>query len=560
MPGLAVVMRDLVHASLPLGCYWKSDTIFSRLDLDWSFSLQPGMDLRVIGVAALLALVSGNEAGAQTIARGVVFHDRNENGKRDTGEPGVNEVRVSNQKEVVLTDAEGRWQLPCDEDTTFFVVKPRGWMTPVNEHKLPRFFYTHKPAGSPVVKFGGVAPTGPLPASIDFPLLRHEEPKTFKALFFGDTQPRNVQEVEFMAHDVVEELIGTDAKFGVTLGDIVFDDLSVFEPLNATIALIGIPWYNVLGNHDINYDVDHDHHADETFERIYGPSYYSFDYGPVHFIVLDDVIWEGQKPKGTGNYRGGLGVQQMEFVKNDLHFVPENQLVVLMMHIPLINVEDRRDLYRLIEKRPYTLSVSGHTHWQAHRFITDADGWQGAEPHHHVISVTVCGSWWAGAPGERGIPHAMMSDGAPNGYSVITFDERSAVVDFKAAGAPADHQMNIFAPEKASRFDFGQTNIYVNVFGGSERSTVRARLAGTTPWTALEKVLEEDPYFMQLKMTETNFPGLPGRKLPNATKSQHLWKGRITNALPAGTHRIAVETTDMYGRTFQADRAITITP
>lgn len=519
--------------------------------MNWKF-------LPALPLLACLALQFESAGLANEIARGVVFHDRNENGRRDPREPGLKGVRVSNQKAVVTTDRHGRWELPCGDDTTFFVIKPRGWMTPVNEHQLPRFFYTHKPGGSPKVKFGGVPPTGPLPESIDFPLRRQDEPKTFKALFFGDTQPRNVQEVEYIAHDVVEELIGTDAKFGVTLGDIVFDDLSVFEPLNATIALIGIPWYNVIGNHDHNYDVDHDLHADETYERIYGPNYYSFDYGPVHFIVLDDVVWEGRKPKGSGKYHGGLGADQMEFVKNDLKFVPEKQLVVFMMHIPLTAVQDRLDLYRLIEKRPYTLSISGHTHWQAHQFITRADGWQGPEPHHHVISVTVCGSWWAGAPGERGIPHATMSDGAPNGYSIITFDGNSAVVDFKAAGAPKDYQMHIYAPETVSRASLPETDIFVNVFGGSERSQVRMRLGRRAPWVTLEKVEAEDPYFLKLKQLEKEFQ-LPGRKLPEPGKSRHLWKGRLPTSPAPGTHQISVETTDMYRRTFKAERVIKIT-
>ena len=74
----------------------------------------------------------------------------------------------------------------------------------------------------------------------------------------------------YIGHDVVEELIGTQAKFGVTLGDIVFDDLGMFEPLNATIALVGIPWFNVIGNHDMNMDASNDEDADETFTRIYG--------------------------------------------------------------------------------------------------------------------------------------------------------------------------------------------------------------------------------------------------------------------------------------------------
>ena len=38
----------------------------------------------------------------------------------------------------------------------------------------------------------------------------------------------------------------------------------------------------------------------------------------------------------------------MEFVKNDLALIPDDQLVVLMMHIPLDEVGDRKELFQLI--------------------------------------------------------------------------------------------------------------------------------------------------------------------------------------------------------------------
>ena len=133
--------------------------------------------------AAFLGL--GTLAVQADLARGVVYHDQNRNGKRDQGEPGVSGVQVSNQLEISTTDEEGRWELPSDEDVTFFVIKPRDWMTPVNGHQLPRFFYTHKPAGSPDQSFPGIAPTGPLSSSIDFPLIQAQEPEKFEAVFFG---------------------------------------------------------------------------------------------------------------------------------------------------------------------------------------------------------------------------------------------------------------------------------------------------------------------------------------------------------------------------------------
>ena len=176
-----------------------------------------------------------------THAQGTVFHDRNRQGRRTTGDPGIPGVAVSNGRHVTLTDEAGRWQLPVEDDwTTFFVLKPRDWAPPFNAQNLPQFYYHHQPDGSPTQRFAGVAPTGPLPDSIDFPLIRREEPDRFKALICGDPQPRDRRELGYLAQTVVPELQGTDAAFGVSLGDLMFDDLSLFEPLNEAFALIGV--------------------------------------------------------------------------------------------------------------------------------------------------------------------------------------------------------------------------------------------------------------------------------------------------------------------------------
>ncbi|MEZ6066937.1 MAG: calcineurin-like phosphoesterase family protein [Planctomycetaceae bacterium] len=403
----------------------------------------------VLGVLGLSLGPVGRSLTAQSspavLARGVVFEDTNGNRVHDAGEPTLPGVKVSNGREITSTDAAGRYELSVDDDTIVFVIKPSGWRTPLSEHNLPRFYYIHKPNGSPDFKYPGVAATGPLPESIDFPLYRQEEPESFQAILFGDPQPRDQKEVDWISHDVIEELVGTKAAFGVTLGDIAFDNLETFESLNRSIALLGIPWYNVMGNHDINYDSPNRRQANETYERVYGPSYYSFDYGPVHFIVVDDIEWTVQPETGKKFYQAGLGAAQLDFIKADLAGIPPEQMVVLMMHIPLIEVRDRLELYRMIEQRPFCISISGHTHYHEHVWIKRDDGWEGPEPHHHIINVTVCGSWWSGAPDERGIPHTTMKDGAPNGYSIISFDGVEYRLDYRAAGRSPDYQMEIDA-------------------------------------------------------------------------------------------------------------------
>lgn len=523
------------------------------------------------GHAELTAPTEQALTGNIQAATGYVFHDINGNQRRDAEEPGLADVRVSNGSDIVRTDAEGHYELKVDDDQILFVIKPRNWKTPVSDDQLPQFYYIHKPAGSPASRFPGVDPTGPLPESVDFPLYPNDEPNTFRALMFGDTQPRNLKEVDYITHDIVAQIVreeGHDASFGVTLGDIAFDDLNTMEPLNRAIALIGIPWYNVIGNHDINYDSPDDEHSDETFERIYGPNYYSFDYGAVHFMVLDDVTWVGGKEGQRGKYHGGLGKTQMEFIRNDLAMIPENQLIVLMMHVPLVDVADRQELYRLIEQRPFSLSFSAHTHYMEHRFIGEEDGWQGPEPHHHVINVTACGSWWRGAPDENGIPHATMSDGGPNGYSIISFDGHKYSLEYRAARRPADHQMNIHAPYEVTAGATDEIEVLVNVFAGSERSTTEIRFSDDAPWLPMERVVRSDPYFEELKQREAalseqlpaknGVPTLPWTPLPAAHPTPHLWRAMLPAEMPVGIATIDVRTTDMSGKTYTDQRSVRV--
>ena len=498
---------------------------------------------------------------AKIMAQGIVFHDENGNQRFDPGEKTLPGMRVSNGNEIVLTDDDGRYELPVTDDTILFVIKPRGWRTPLSEELLPRFYYIHKPNGSPELKYQGVAATGPLPDSVDFPLTPQDEPDKFQAILFGDTQPRNQKEVDYIAHDIIEELIGTDAAFGVTLGDIAFDDLSTMEPLNRTIALLGIPWYNVIGNHDINYDARNRQQANETYERVYGPSYYSFDYGPAHFLVLDDINWLIDDKTGKWHYEGGFGPEQVAFIKRDLELIPEDQMVVLMMHIPLEGVGDRQNVYRLIEQRPFCISISGHTHYQEHRFITDADGWRGPKPHHHIINVTACGSWWSGAPDERGIPHTLMADGAPNGYSLIEFDGREYRLEYVPAGRPRDYQMQIHAPEAVAEDKLADTEILVNVFAGSPKSTVEMRV-DDSDWRPMMKTAVPDPALAALLERETALLELKKdawTKPPKAMKSPHIWAANLPTGLAPGTYAVEVRETDMFGAKHHGRRVIRVT-
>lgn len=488
-------------------------------------------------------------------AEGYVFHDRGGVGLRRAGDPGVAGVGVSNGREVVLTDRNGKYRIPVTDDCVLFAIKPRGWQFPLDHHRKPQSYYVHKPSGSPNYQYLGVRPTGPLPTSVDFALRPQNEPDKFRMIMFGDPQPRNQREIAYIAHDVVEQCARDaaemDCRFGISLGDIMFDDLSLFESLNSVIASVDRPWYSVVGNHDLNFDAPDTYKSTETWHRVYGPTHYAFNYGPVHFLVLNNILWRGGANRG---YHGEITQEQLEFVKNDLVHVPKDRLLVICMHIPIVNVENREALYRLIEDRPYTLSFSAHTHVAAHHFLGKEQGWNGAKPHHHVNHATVCGSWWQGAPDERGIPHATMSDGGPNGYSIVEFDRNRYKIMFRPASRPASEQMAIWVPDEVASGD--TVLVIVNVFAGSERSVTEMRV-GNGEWIKMEQFAGQCPYYLGLKAMETSPTPPNGLKLPNPSTTRHLWRAQLP-ALRRGTHRLEVRTTDMFGQTFTDFRVVRI--
>lgn len=513
------------------------------------------MNKRVVGwITVTLWLLLALSVHAQKVATGIVFHDMNRNGVRDAGEPGIANVLVSNQREVVRTDRRGRYSLPVDDDTILFVIKPRGWQAPLDENNLPQHYYIHKPNGSPKLRYPGVPPTGDLPASVDFALVPNPEPERFRALILGDTQVRDMQDLGYFAYDIVRELVGSGKAALVTiLGDIVFDGLQMFEPLNRVMARAGIPWYPVMGNHDMNYDAPEDRLADETFERVYGTPYYAFEYGKVSFIVLDIVDRQGDR------YKAGLGERQLAFIRNYLRHVPRSNLVVLLMHIPLAELPEaeRKELFDILAPFPHTLSFSAHTHIQFHQFLTHEQGWKGSRPHHHVNTVTACGSWWTGVPDPEGVPHTTMRDGAPNGYLIAEFNGNRYTLRYKAARRPESYQMNIYAPDNIPASETGNTRVLVNVFFGSELSRVEMRVGDEGEWIPMKRVQEPDPRYAEMKKMEEQYT-LPGRKLPGLLNSPHLWAANLPPNLPRGAHVLQVRTTDMFGQTWNDCRILTV--
>lgn len=510
-------------------------------------------------ILAIGMLLFAAYLNAQTV-KGYVYNDENHNNKKEGREKGIANVAVTNGTDVVLTDKNGKYELAASNDAIIAVIKPSGYSVPVNADNLPEFFYIHKPEGSPKTKFTGVAPTGKLPKSIDFALTAANEGDNFTALVFGDPQPYNLEEVDFFARGIVAELEGVkNIPFGLSMGDLVGNDLSLFSPYIQAVKKVGIPWYNLLGNHDLNFDAEQDNMSDETYEAHFGPANYAFNYGKVHFIVLDDVIYPD--PRDEKGYWGGFREDQLKFVENDLKFVPKDHLVVLAFHIPIsepeahddaFRDEDRNRLFEMLKDYPYTLSLSAHTHLQRQDFIDKDQGWQQEKPHHHYNVGTTSGDWYSGKLDEKGIPISVMRDGTPKGYAFINFNGNQYSIDYKVAGKPKEHQMQVFAPKVVAKGKRSKAGVFANFFMGSKNDKLEYRV-DNGEWKPMHFMETEDPSYVEL-VYEWDLAEelMPGRRSSDPVASTHVWRGSLPANLETGEHTIEIKATDMFGKVHTA--------
>src|SRR5690606_20871384 len=157
-------------------------------------------------------------------------------------------VSVSNGREVVQTNAKGQYTLPAGNDDIIFVIKPAGYQVPLNEYNLPGFYYIQKPQGSPDLNYPGTAPTGRLPKSVEFALTPPSENEKFSILVFGEPQVTDLTEVGYFDKGIMDEVERerNQAVFGISLGDLAFNNLEVYEPYSKAISRAGVPWYNVM--------------------------------------------------------------------------------------------------------------------------------------------------------------------------------------------------------------------------------------------------------------------------------------------------------------------------
>ena len=530
----------------------------------------------MLGAAAVATANAGPlqaQRATANVASGYVFEDVDGTGMRSSRSPGIGGVMVSNGRDVTLSARDGSWRLPVADGDCVFVIKPSHWTVAPGHGGSPRFFHLHQPEGSPASfssRFAVVAATGPLPEHIDFGLRRQVEPSRFDVLLVADTQPGNAGELGFVRDSLLTRVPGAGAAFAIHHGDVMGDDLSLFDRYLELVGATGLPWHHCPGNHDMNVDGGDPRHWFETWKRTFGPTHYAFQHAGATFILLNNVAptaAAGDGGAGRG-YRGLVGPGQLAFVENVLRHVPREHLVVVSMHIPLVSFEDphnpadttadRQRLLKLLAHRPHTVSFAGHSHTTEHHYLGPDDGFSRPERHHHHVLTAACGSWWSGPNDRYGVPYAESRDGSPRGFHILSVEGNRYKTTFVATSERSPTQMRVMLDPPAqgravsfpgsnsivARALIPSTRLLVNVFDGGPRTRVCLAFSHE-PQARLELSHVDgcDPYVAEF------FAANPETCKPWAgvSPSSHMWAAALPASLEPGVHQLEVRARDEYG-------------
>lgn len=522
------------------------------------------------GLLACLLLSPVSASADAAMVSGRVYQERDGAPGRGPTDPGLGGVQVSNGRVIVRTGADGGYRLPVQAGDTVFIVKPDGYRVAAGADGLPAFWRHFAPQGSPPLRYKGIAPTATAASGYDFALVpdRRDPRRGFQMLVFADPQTATPRDIDHYRTAIVEPLDGkTRARLGVTLGDIVSDDLSLYPAMNAVTTSLGLPWFHVPGNHDLDLDAGGDGHSLDSWRAVYGPDTYAVEEGGASFLFLDDVVYE---PSAKPAYVGGLREDQFAFIAQYLQGLRRDRLLVLGLHIPLFDAApgretfrhaDRQRLFALLKEFRNVLVLSGHSHTQQHYYHAAAEGWHGASPLHEYNVGANCGAFWSGVPGDDGVPDSMMSDGTPKGHALLDVaGDGSYRLHYRVAGAPESEQIGLHAPKVLRQGAYPAWGVYANVYMGEDGSRVDYRVDGAA-WQPMTQVRQPDPRLLLENAADDVAPRLRGHdRSPEATASPHLWRGALPTHLPAGTHEVQVRARQPDGSVFEARTHYTLQP
>lgn len=487
--------------------------------------------------------------------------------KTDDGKP-LAGVSVSDGIDVVITDKKGKFSIDTELPMgCLFVSTPNGYEPAIFlNNNRPKFWETPKdgkPVNFVLRKIAKENPLG-IVAVADVQISnRCGDVELLKTMYVPEVN----RAIDSLRNKGTEPIV-------ITLGDQVCDWFVgrgygyTLDKFNEDFK-VNAPVYHTMGNHDNDPFKSGDMNSASTWHGFNGPSYYSFNRGGMHFVVLDNIISDNDDAApgvvGKSNRHTGMTKEQLTWLAKDLATVKDkNAPLFVTMHAPLLlfpvgEGETLKGIYRfeegseelgeLLNNFSNVKVLSGHAHKNHYS----------ATPKGNIIDYNYAGAnggWWpAGVtPHKPNLP--VCGDGSPWGFGVWDFATEQPTHVFKAFNEPLDFQIRAYDLNKIFVMDEEITKDYLPGNKKNE-NVVLANVWAYEPGCEVKmfengkeldvkRVRALDPYLISkyLEPIKAEYGSLNSLFKPE--KSAHMFKAKTASA----TTPVTIEFTDRTGRKF----------
>lgn len=363
---------------------------------------------------------------------------------------GVENVVVSDGAEVTVTNEKGIYQLKSAKKWGYvFISVPSGYEVP-SVGVLPQFHRALKNSADVVER-------------ADFKLEKVDGQDSYKIFMLGDMHLANrtgdLGQFAQFTSDLTDYMTRHKGEkmYALTLGDMTWDlywySNSYYFPqylntINSQIKNLQI--FHTMGNHDNDFQTRSDYDAAVKYVDQICPTYYSFNIGKVHYVVMDDIDCSSYDGSTSRNYVKSLSAEQLDWLAKDLSHVDKTTPVVVAMHAQVFypttsgfkidhDPVNTQRLFDILDG--YTVRfVTGHTH-KLFNVTPDApivDGHNFRE----YNSGSVCASWWWSGNLTPGIH--IGTDGTPGGYGIWDVTGTDFQCLYKSTGWPEEYQFRSY--------------------------------------------------------------------------------------------------------------------
>ena len=482
-------------------------------------------------------------------------------------------VVVSDGVNVTTTDDNGIYYLPSDKRTGHvFVSIPSGYKV-VNNGNQPMMYAKLSSDATTVDRN-------------DFSLIEIPEDNDYVVFTLADMHlaARTWDREQYEAKVVpdVNSMISYYKSMGrdvwaITLGDQSWDSYWYSNKFTIAEAIpyineIDCPVFECMGNHDNDPNYTSDWEASKYWRENLGPTYYSFNIGKVHYVVLDNITYNG-----SASYTSEIDAVQLEWLRKDLEMVADKSLpLVVCMHIPLhskptlqneqqvdkIGMYSGTELVNILKDFSNVTVMTGHTHVC-----------YGGEQNNGKIKErntgAICATWWWTGHPNYSAQVDICNDGSPSGYGVLEVSGSSLTDYYKPIRYDKDYRfraydlntVEITADKFCPNADDTRMAIvqnYVRGYGSAGNSNeVLVNVWGFTHGWSIEitengesldvtRVSEYDPlHIITYEFQRMNVSATPTSTMVTAVNT-HMFKAKASSA----TSTLEIKVTDSYGRVY----------